>query len=53
MLLRLLEQGDAQLVLGQDALIDQDLAKVALGLRRRGLIHAGPEMLRAGFMEPV
>jgi len=53
MLLGLLEQRDAQLVLGQDALIDQDLAEVALGLRRRGLVHAGPEMLRAEFMEPV
>ena len=33
MLLRLLEQRDAQLVLGEDPLVDQDLAEVALRLR--------------------
>ena len=32
-LLGLLEQRDAQLVLGEDPLVDQDLAEVALGLR--------------------
>jgi hypothetical protein len=30
--LRLLEQRDAQLVLGEDPLVDQDLPDVALGL---------------------
>jgi hypothetical protein len=47
MLLGLLEQRDAQLVLGEDALVDQDLAEVALGGRRRGLVH--PAMIRVDF----
>ena len=37
--LGLLEQRDAQLVLGEDPLVDQDLADVALGLRIGGRIH--------------
>ena len=38
-LLGLLEQRNAQLVLGQDALIDENLAKVTLGLGRCRLVH--------------
>src|SRR5512134_588501 len=45
MLLGLLKQRDAKLVLGQDALIDEDLAKVALGLGRRRLVHGESVML--------
>jgi hypothetical protein len=37
---RLLEQRDAQLVLGQDSLVDQDLPDVALGLGIGGRIQA-------------
>jgi hypothetical protein len=36
---RLLEQRDAQLVLGEDPLVDQDLSDVALGLGIGGRIH--------------
>ena len=47
-LLRLLEQRDAQLVLGEDPLVDEDLAEMALRLRRGGLVHA--TMIRGRFM---
>ena len=48
-LLGLLEQRDAQLVLGEDALVDQDLAEVALRLRGSRLVHSisGPFSGRA------
>ena len=45
-LLGLLEQRDAQLVLGEDPLVDQDLAEMALRLRRSRLVHRG--MIRPG-----
>src|SRR5207237_10015735 len=52
MLLRLLEQRDAQLVLGEDALVDQDLAEVALRLRVGGRIHSDT-MIRVALCAAV
>jgi len=47
--LGLLEQRDAQLVFGQDALVDQDLAEMTFRLRIAGRIHgSGGFRARAG-----
>jgi hypothetical protein len=47
MRLHLLEQRYPQLVLGEDALVDQNLPDVALGLGRRGRVHPA-SMIPAG-----